>query len=49
MEIVYEIRVAGRLFELTLSIWRVIEVVPILQNMYGDVVTVDSKYRRKRK
>ena len=49
MEIVYEIRVKGRLFELTLSIWRVIEVVPILQGMYGDVVTVDSKYRRKRK
>lgn len=49
MEIVYEIRVNGRLFELTLSIWRVIEVVPILQSMYGDVVTIESKYRRKRK
>lgn len=49
MEIVYEIRVNGRLFELTLSIWRVVEIVPILQGMYGDVVTIEYKYRRKRK
>ena len=49
MEIVYEIRVNGRLYELTLSVWRVVEVVPVLQGIYGDVVTIDAKYRRKRK
>lgn len=48
MQIEYEIRVAGRLFEVTLSIWRILEVVPLLQQMYGDVVTIDTFYRRKR-
>lgn len=49
MHIEYEIRVAGRLFEKTLSVWRVVEVVPILQQSYGDVVTIETKLRRTKR